>query len=205
MYAYASLYKASAINEDEIKTSDMTITFISSHYPYKLEKYLAQHRHYCFVKSGEGIYQIVGNDFTVQIIVTSQISRKENLWIWGINNSVDNATAAKLVSEYKKNKNNQHYEAVIDIIIRANERIFKGDQKMCKALEELMEERIVEREQKAKIEARAEDILFFLEECGEIPKKLQELILGEMDMAVLERWLKIAGKVKSIEEFRNAI
>lgn len=76
---------------------------------------------------------------------------------------------------------------------------------MCKALEEIMEERIVEREEKARREARTEDILLLLRECGEVPKKIQELILGEMDMAVLERWLRIAVKVKSIEEFQNAI
>lgn len=76
---------------------------------------------------------------------------------------------------------------------------------MCKAMEEIMEDRIVEREQKARAEARAEDILVFLKECGNIPAKLRKLILGESDMAVLERWLKIAGKVNSIEEFQNAI
>ncbi len=80
---------------------------------------------------------------------------------------------------------------------------------MCKAMEEIMEDRIVEREQKARVEARtkarAEDILVLLKECGNIPAKLRKLILGESDMAVLERWLKIAGKVDSIEEFQNAI
>ena len=209
VYGYASLYKANAKHENEIKTSEVTITFISRHYPYKLEKYLIKHRHYRFVKSGEGIYQIVGNDFTMQFIVTSRVSKEENLWIWGINNPVDGVMAEKLVKEYRKNKSSRHYESVMDIIVRANEKIFGRNKKMCKAMEEIMEDRIVEREQKARVEARtkarAEDILVLLKECGNIPAKLRKLILGESDMAVLERWLKIAGKVNSIEEFQNAI
>ncbi|MDE6973604.1 MAG: 3-isopropylmalate dehydrogenase [Lachnospiraceae bacterium] len=209
VYGYASLYKANAKHENEIKTSEVTITFISRHYPYKLEKYLIKHRHYHFVKSGEGIYQVVGNDFTMQFIVTSRVSKEENLWIWGINNPVDGVMAEKLVKEYRKNKSSRHYESVMDIIVRANEKIFGRNKKMCKAMEEIMEDRIVEREQKARVEARtkarAEDILVLLKECGNIPAKLRKLILGESDMAVLERWLKIAGKVNSIEEFQNAI
>lgn len=161
------------------------------------------------MKSGEGIYQIVGNDFTMQFIVTSRVSKEENLCIWGINNPVDGVMAEKLVKEYRKNKSSRHYESVMDIIVRANEKIFGRNKKMCKAMEEIMEDRIVEREQKARVEARtkarAEDILVLLKECGNIPAKLRKLILGESDMAVLERWLKIAGKVDSIEEFQNAI
>lgn len=205
VYAYASLYKASGDHENEIKTSEMTITFVSSHYPYKLEKYLAKHRHYYFVKSGEGIYQIVGNDFAMQLIVTSRISREENLWIWGINNLVDDVIAEKLVCEYRKNKNSKHYESVMDIIIRANERTFKGEKKMCKAMEEIMEDRIVEREQKAREEEKKEDILECLKRYGEISEKLKRRIFAESDLTILKHWFQVALTVRTIEEFQNAI
>lgn len=209
VYAYASLFKAGAEQEDGIKTSEITITFISKHYPYKLEKYLAKHRNYHFVKSGKGIYQIAGNEFAMQLIVTSRISREENLWIWGINNSVDDVIAAKLVSEYKENRNNQHYESVMDIIVRANERVFKGDRRMCKALEEIMEERIVEREEKARrearVEAKIEDILECLKKYGEISEKLKKRIFKEDDLTVLKHWFQVALSVKSIEEFQKTV
>lgn len=203
VYAYASLYKSLAEHENEIKTEEMTITFISHRYPYKLKKYLEKKRNYYFVKSDA----IEGNDFVMQLIVTSQISKEENLWFWSMSNSViDKETVGKLISEYEKNKNKKQYESVMDLIVRTNKKVFGlEDEGMCKALEELLEDRIVAREQRARANEKAETVLELLEDYGEIPEEVKEMVFGEKDMSVLKRWVKMAAKADSIEEFEAAI
>ena len=47
----------------------------------------------------------------------------------------------------------------------------------------------------------AKSILQLLEEQGTIPKQLSDEILAQTDVAVLTRWLKLAAKTTSIEEF----
>lgn len=180
----------------------MTITFVGSHYPRKLEKYLAEKRHYHFEKSDDGIYQIIGNEFAMQFIVTSQISKEENLWIWSMNNSINDVRITeKLLNEYRENKNNKHYESIMDIIINANPKTFMEDRKMCKALEEIFKVQI----QEAKVQTKIEDILEYLKKLGELPEKLQEKISNEKELEVLKHWYSMALDVNSIEEFQNAM
>ena len=211
VYAYASLFKSLAGHEDEIKTSEMTITFISRRYPYKLEKYLLKKRNYHFVKSEKGIYQIAGNDFAMQLIVTSRITKDENLWLWSLCNPVKDAgTIERLINEYGENKACRHYESAMDMIVRVNRKRFGlEDEKVCKALEEIMEDRIIERENKAKAMARAETkaegILELLEDYGEICEELKIRIFEEKDIGTLKVWHKLAAKVNSIEEFKQAM
>lgn len=84
---------------------------------------------------------------------------------------------------------------------------------MCKALEEIMEERIVEREQQARkeerekvrVETKAEDLLECLKKHGEISDNLEKRILLEGDLEILKHWFQIALSVRSIEEFQNAM
>ncbi len=137
----------------------------------------------------------------MQLIVTSQITKEENLWLWSLCNRIeDTGTVERLVSEYGKNKTCRHYEPVMDMIVRANRKQFGLENKsMCKALEEIMEDRIIAREK------RAEAIIELLEDYGEISGELQEKIYGETDMGVLKTWHKLAAKVDSIEEFKQVM
>ena len=52
---------------------------------------------------------------------------------------------ASLVEEYKKHRDNKLYDAVMDVIVRANMDKWEVES-MCKALEELMKDKIAEKE-----------------------------------------------------------
>ena len=52
-----------------------------------------------------------------------------------------------------------------------------------------------------KIEGKIEGILELLEELGQVPERIVELIKSEDDSSVLSGWLKSAAKAASIEEF----
>ncbi len=56
-----------------------------------------------------------------------------------------------------------------------------------------------------RIEGRKEDILELLEELGDIPEELQDVVRRQTDIAVLGHWLKLAAKAGSVEEFKEKI
>lgn len=53
----------------------------------------------------------------------------------------------------------------------------------------------------AKAEGKAEVVLELLEDIAEIPEEIQEKILNETDLEMLTKWIRIATKVDSIEQF----
>lgn len=57
--------------------------------------------------------------------------------------------------------------------------------------------------EEGKAEGKAEAILELLEELGDIPKELYERVSAEKDLQQLKRWLKLAAKAETIEQFRE--
>lgn len=59
--------------------------------------------------------------------------------------------------------------------------------------------------EKGKAEGKAEDILLLLEELGEVSQELYNRIVQLRDQNVLGKWLKLAAKAESIENFTKNI
>lgn len=78
---------------------------------------------------------------------------------------------------------------------------FKNDEEgikdMCAISEEIRKDGIIDGSQ--------DNILELLGEIGEIPDGLAEKIWRQYDLEILKKWLKIAAKVTSIEEFESQI
>ena len=76
---------------------------------------------------------------------------------------------------------------------------------MCEIADRIREEGRQEGREEGKsvgrIESRIEDILELLEELGQIPQRIVELIRAEDDLGVLSRWLRSAARAGSIAEF----
>ena len=58
-------------------------------------------------------------------------------------------------------------------------------------------------DQNATLRTKRGDILELLEEVGSISVEAKKLVEKEEDLEVLRRWLKIAARVNSIDEFIN--
>ena len=52
-----------------------------------------------------------------------------------------------------------------------------------------------------KLEGKIEDIMELLEEFGQVPQRIEELIKAEDDPEILSKWLKSAARATSITEF----
>lgn len=67
----------------------------------------------------------------------------------------------------------------------------------------LLELEIKRERREAKAEGKAEDVLELIEGLGPVPEDLREVIMQEKNLDVLKKWLRLAAKSASVEEFRN--
>lgn len=81
VYGYACFYKADVVRANSIPAKEVTITFVSERYPRKLIRHLRTVRKYEVEKVESGIYSVKGDVFSIQILITKELSEKENLWL----------------------------------------------------------------------------------------------------------------------------
>lgn len=97
---------------------------------------------------------ISDEEFLIQLIVTSRLFEKDNLWLKNLTNDLkESETVLKLIEDYKKHEAEGLYQSVMDIIVRANEERFQEVDNMCEALEELLKDKIEAKTKKAEQEA----------------------------------------------------
>lgn len=143
VYGYACFYKADTGEENSISIKELTLTFVSGHYPRKLADHLKRDLGYRIREIEPGIYYTESDMLSIQFIITSRLSQKENLWLRSLTDDLKQMAEAKnLVTEYQKRKDNPLYRSVMDIIVRANREKFQEVKEMCSALEELMKDEI---------------------------------------------------------------
>ena len=73
--------------------------------------------------------------------------------------------------------------------------IFEYDEELHKRT--LIEEGI----ERGKAEGKAEALLELLEESGDIPNEIRQKILAEKDLETLKKWIKLAAKSESTQQF----
>ena len=89
----------------------------------------------------DGIYYVTGDYLPIQILLLNRLPEEENLWLKNLTDDLKGENEAeKLVKEYQKHKDNTLYQAMMDIIIRANKERFEEAKNMCDALKELFAE-----------------------------------------------------------------
>ena len=123
VYGYACFYKADVTRADSISAKELTIIFVSERYPRKLIRHLRTVRKYEVEKAEDGIYNVKGDVFSIQILVTKELSEKENLWLKSLTNNLKGSdNARKLIEDYQKNQENDLYKSALEAIIHANEK-----------------------------------------------------------------------------------
>ena len=120
VYAYAYFYKSDTVKVNAIPIQEVTITFVSHGYPREMVQHLIKERGYQIEQQEDGIYYITGDILPIQLIVSSKLSKKNNYWLKNLTNKLKVDEIASLVEEYKKHRDNKLYDAVMDVIVRAN-------------------------------------------------------------------------------------
>ena len=145
VYAYACLYQSDTDKVNEIDPSMITITFVCSHYPRELLRHLAEVRNIISEDKGNGIYYLKGDPIHMQLLVTPRLSDEENYWLQNLRTDLKAGTEIRnLVARYEQHRNMKDYEAVMDLITRANWKEMEVERNMCDALKELFSDELEE-------------------------------------------------------------
>ena len=133
------LFRSGTVNE--IRSDDLTITYVCNRYPREMIKKFENNRKLRAVEKADGIYYLEGDEFPIQVIVTKELSRKDNYWMQNLRNDLKAGTEIESLAErYEKKKQEPYYQAVMDLIMRANWEQMEEERKMCDAFRELFAE-----------------------------------------------------------------
>jgi len=132
---YANFYAATTPGVD---LADVTLTFIGSRHPRKLLRYLTGTRGYRVEETSPGIYLVRGDYLPIQIIESGKLSESENLWLQSLREGLKNSNACA-IEEGKERVPGINLDAYMDILIRANPRVFMEVKTMAKKRETLEE------------------------------------------------------------------
>lgn len=148
--AYACIYQSNTAKVLEIHPQDITITFVCSHLPQELIKHLKTQYKASVKKMWDGIFYIEGLMFPTQILITNRLPKNEYIWLSRLRGGLGlREDIEPLARVYKEKKNDPLYEAVMNLIICANQAQYKkGVKTMCDALMELFADELAEREER---------------------------------------------------------
>ena len=81
----------------------------------------------------------------MQLLVTPRLSDEENYWLQNLRTDLKAGTEIRnLVARYEQHRNMKDYEAVMDLITRANWKEMEVERNMCDALKELFSDELEE-------------------------------------------------------------
>ena len=193
VYGYTNFYKADTGKVNEIPIQELTITLVSKRYPRELIRHLEEVRHYTIDNPEEGIYYVIGDILPIQILVTNRLSPERNLWLYSLTDTLEDMSVTRqLLEDYKKNKENQLYQAVMEIIVKANEnRLKEGKRDMCNALLELMKDELDEKREEGEAlgESRINQLNLKLSELN----RSDEILKAAADREYQKKLLKELG------------
>lgn len=158
VYGYCCFYKSDTVIEDQIKSDELTITFVCYHYPCTLIRHLEEQRGYQAARQEDGIYYIIGDIIPIQLIIVPELTDEKNLWLHSLTNRIRTSESVRqLVNEYEEHKQSRLYESVMQIIVQSNKTRFQEVDSMCQALYDLFKDQL-EQMVDQKAEERAKQI-----------------------------------------------
>ena len=117
---YACVYQSDTRKVLEIPLEELTITLVCSHYPRELVAHLKERYQAAVWEEFQGIYYVKGLMFPMQILVTNRLSKEEYIWLGRLRGGLEVTEIEPLAREYKSNQEDPLYQAVMDLIVRAN-------------------------------------------------------------------------------------
>ena len=129
VYGYACQY-IQLIENKETDISELTLSFVESHYPQELVKHLTEQRNFTVEESYPGIYTVKGDIMPIQLIDSRKLSAEENLWLKELDNRLTMQQMCRLTEEIWRLGNAANIAAYIDAIIQANPKSLEEMYKM---------------------------------------------------------------------------
>ena len=120
-YAGILIDQLNNAGSEQFTSLDVSITFLTFHYPRKLIKHLTVERHLTVEKPSKGVYHISIETFDVQIIVIHELPPQDNLYLCCLTNDLkDRDLINRLVDDYAKYQNQDVYRKYLNQLTTAN-------------------------------------------------------------------------------------
>ena len=149
VYGYACFYQSDTEKVGDIRMEEITITFVCSHYPREMLRILEEERKIAIRKVENGIYWLENEFLPIQIILNHELSSDENRWLNSLRTDIKaDKETDRLIRDYKEHKDSKLYQAVMDLVVRANQKAMKEARDMCDALKELFADELEEEAKK---------------------------------------------------------
>lgn len=149
VYGYACFYQSDTEKVGEIRLEEITITFVCNHYPREMLRILKKERKIAVRKIENGIYWLENEFLPIQIILNHELSSDENRWLNSLRTDMKaDKETDRLIRDYKEHKDSKLYQAVMDLVVRANQKAMKEARDMCDALKELFADELEEEAKK---------------------------------------------------------
>lgn len=149
---YAGLLISQTGKKNQYTASDITLTFTSFHYPRKLFNHLKKERNLIVEKSSQGIYYINKETFCTQIIVTTELSSEEYLYLHCLTDKLQDANlVGRLTEDFKRHQNQDIYVNYMHQLTTATLKAKGNTPMVCEGLLNLFgtsSEEIIERTKK---------------------------------------------------------
>ena len=141
--SYAGLLQSGTRREREIPPEEITITLVGNHYPRKLIAFLKTRYGVRVENPYPGIFYIEGLLFPIQVLVQRKLEQGENLWLNCLRQDLDGTKDVEaLARAYKGKDKDPLYSAAMDLIVRANRKVYEEGMRMCDALNELFADKL---------------------------------------------------------------
>ena len=132
--SYAGLLQSNTQREQEIPPEEIRITLIGDRYPRRLLAYLKRRHRIGIEQAYPGIYYVEGLLFPMQVVVQRELDKGENVWLSRLRQNLQmQEDVEALARAYKGKDGNPLYSAVMDLIVRANWKIYEEGEKKGRA------------------------------------------------------------------------
>ena len=172
MIEYAGLLIDQTGEANQYSALDVSLTFLSLHYPRNLIKHLKQERKLNVAKVSLGVYYINKETFTAQIIVTKELPPDDNLYLRFLTNRLQDAKLVnRLDDDYKQHQDQDIYTRYMHQLTTANIKANGDSTMICEGILNLCgtsSEEIIER-------TRKEDAEYYLPKIDQLSSKINDL------------------------------
>lgn len=146
---YAAIFQSNTEKVAEIPPDEVTVTFASNRYPYKLIKYLQKTYSIKIVAKAPGVFHIFGLLFPVQLIQLTKLDTKEYPWLSRLRSDLSQEDVIYLSSTYADKRKHPLYDAVMNLLVKANHKKYEEVKSgaMCDALKELFADELEQLDQ----------------------------------------------------------
>lgn len=173
---YAGLLINSCGRRNQYSRQNISLSFLSSHYPRKLFQHLTEDCKLMLEKISPGIYYIDKEMYRTQVLVTCELPPEENLYLHCLRRKMDNLSLAdRLARDFKAHPDEKVYTRYMNQLSRASMNSEGGSTMVCEGILNICGTSSKEIEEKTEKRTKAAADAFYLPQIEKLKERIAYL------------------------------